>query len=180
MRIAPFGSKRCRGFLPRKHEHDDSLQAASMYSAKKPFPLRVLQSEDINRQRLPQFWRICQRDSLYMLSVTGFETRITLQLINHVLHPDRTTATLKQQAQARLRNVTSGNVETMNRLPNTLTFSWGNIIFGFLSRRCNKNCRRGGQQTVSFRQGNVKLRGTEIATGYSLLFFFCVRFHTCS
>ena len=29
--------KLCRGFPSRKHEHDDSLQAASISSAKKPF-----------------------------------------------------------------------------------------------------------------------------------------------
>ena len=34
MRVAPFGSKRCRGFPSRKHEHDDSLQVASMKSVK--------------------------------------------------------------------------------------------------------------------------------------------------
>ena len=106
--------------------------------------------------------RSCQRDSLCILSVAGFETRITLQLSNHVLHPDRTTATLKQQSQSRLRNVTSCNVETMDQLPNTFTFSWRNIVFGFVRRRCNKNCGRGGQQTVSFRQENVKLNRTEV------------------
>ena len=36
MRVAPFGSKRCRGFPSGKHKHDDSLQGASKNSAKKP------------------------------------------------------------------------------------------------------------------------------------------------
>ena len=121
---------------------------------KETFPMRVFQFEDINLQCLPQLWRRCQRVSL---RVTGFETRITLQLINHVLHPDKATATLKRQSQTRLRNVTSSNMEAMDQLSNTLTFGWQNMIFGFLSRRRNKNCGRGGQQTIGFRQKHVKL-----------------------
>ena len=112
------------------------------FKCKETFSLRVFQFEDINLQRLPQCWRSCQRDPLCILSVTGFETRITLQLINHALHPDRTTATLKQQSQTRPWNVTTSNVETIKQLLNTLTFWWWNSIFGFLSRRRNKNCRR--------------------------------------
>ena len=76
--------------------------------------MRVFQFEDINLHCLPQFWR---------------RTRTTLQLNNHVLHPDKATATLKQQSQTRLRNVTSSNMEAMNQLSNTLTFSWRNMIF---------------------------------------------------
>ena len=36
------------------------------------------------------------------------------------------------------------------------------MIFGFLSRRRNKDCGRGGQQTIGFRKKHVKLRRTEI------------------
>ena len=142
MKVAPFGSKRCRGFPSRKHS----------CVVQRNLSVESLPIEDIKFQRLPQFWRSCQRESLCILSVTGFASRITLQLINHTLYPDRTTATLKQQSQIRLRDVNPSNVEIMNQLPNTLTFSWRNIIFGFLSRRCNKNCGRDGQPTVSFRQ----------------------------
>ena len=36
------------------------------------------------------------------------------------------------------------------------------MIFGFLSRRRNKNCRRYRQQMVSFRQKHVELRRMEV------------------
>ena len=44
---------------------------------------RVFQFDDINFQRLPLFWRSCQRDSLCIFSVTGFETMCCI--------PDKTT-----------------------------------------------------------------------------------------
>ena len=118
MRVVPFGSKRCRGFPSSKHEHDGGVHI----ECKETFPMGIFQFEDVDLQCLPQFWKRCQRDSLCVLSVTGFETRITLQLINHVLHPDRATATLKQKSQTRLRNMTTRNVEVMNQLSNTPTF----------------------------------------------------------
>ena len=106
---------------------------------------------------VPSETRLC------VLSVSGFETRITQQLINRVLHPDKATATLKRQSQTRLRNVTTGRQHGGDES----TFEHAhvqlrNMIFGFLSRRRNKNCRRYGQQMVSFRQKHVELRKTEV------------------
>ena len=150
MRVAPFGSKRCRGFLP------ESMNMTTVCRLHPCVVERNLSVESLPVRRYQPSTLATVLEELPPRLVEhverGFETRITLQLINQVLHPDRTAATLKQQSQTRLRNVTSGNVETMNRLPNTLTFSWRNMIFGFLSRRCNKNCGRVGQQTASFRQ----------------------------
>ena len=43
-------------------------------------------------------------------------------------------------------------MEAVNQLSKTLTFSWQNMIFGFLSSRRNQNCWRVGHQTIGFQQ----------------------------
>ena len=53
-------------------------------------------------------------------------------------------------------------MEAMSQLSNALTFSWRNMIFGFLSGRRNKICGRHRQQAASFRQKHVELRRTEV------------------